>query len=105
MKEPCDAIIWPQVVEDIPEWVFTPPPPIVDKFFNLFDSWVNRIELAPIQKDWSLPIECKYLTFNYTETLEQQFGIPAAHVAHLHGSRLKERRRYVFRAPSLSECG
>ena len=60
--------------------------------------WMNLSRLSKIgwialtlqrrKKVRELPIECKYLTFNYTETLEVIYGIPASNILHIHGSRI-----------------
>lgn len=41
-----------------------------------------------LEKQYHLDPDCRYLTFNYTDTLETEYGIPASHIAHVHGSRL-----------------
>ena len=47
------------------------------------DNWDDNKE-----KKYSLDPCCRYLTFNYTDTLETRYAIPASQIAHIHGSRL-----------------
>lgn len=61
----------------------------MDKFRDAFDDWVKSIDIDGIQADLSLPTSSKYLTFNYTETLESVYHIPDNNVLHIHGSRSK----------------
>lgn len=72
-------------VEDSPEWIFKP---VLDEFIEAFKNWVDSINIANAEKIRDLPIECKYLSFNYTETLEVIYGIPASNILHIHGSRI-----------------
>lgn len=73
-------------VEDSPTDFFKP---VLDDFKTNFHDWVNSIEVAGIEKQYSLDPNCLYLTFNYTDTLEKEYNIPDNHIAHIHGSRLK----------------
>lgn len=72
-------------VEDAPDWIFEP---ILDEFIEEFKNWVDSIDIANTEKIRDLPAECKYLTFNYTETLEKIYGISESNILHIHGSRL-----------------
>ncbi len=72
-------------VEDSPDWIFRP---ILDEFLVEFKNWVDSININNTEKILDLPIECKYFTFNYTETLESVYAIPESNVLHIHGSRL-----------------
>mgnify|MGYP001777100216 FL=1 len=79
-------------VEDSPDWIFRP---ILDEFIEAFKDWVDNINILNAEKICDLPIECKYLTFNYTETLERIYGIPEDNILHIHGSRLSD-KEYVI---------
>ena len=72
-------------VEDSPNDIFQP---VLDEFKEAFHEWVDSIEINGIEKKYTLDPDCRYLTFNYTDTLETEYGIPANHIAHIHGSRL-----------------
>lgn len=72
-------------VEDSPMAIFQP---VLEEFKEVFHDWVDSIEITGIEKLYTLDPACRYLTFNYTETLESEYGIPECHIAHIHGSRL-----------------
>ena len=79
-------------VEDSPDWIFKP---LLDEFLEEFRSWVDSININGAKKIRDLPIESKYLTFNYTETLERIYAIPESNILHIHGSRLSD-KEYVM---------
>ena len=49
-----------------------------------FSDWVRSIKVAESQRR-DLPQNALYLTFNYTDTLEQLYQIPEKNVCHIHG--------------------
>lgn len=55
-------------IEDSPDWIFRP---VLDEFIEAFTEWVNSIDITVADKVLDLPSCSKYLTFNYTETLEK----------------------------------
>lgn len=71
-------------VEDSPDWIFKP---VLDEFTQSFHDWVDSIDIADTESIFELPIEGKYLSFNYTETLEKIYGIPNTNILHIHGFR------------------
>lgn len=77
---------WQAGVEDSIPFIFGDA---MDKFRDAFDDWVKSIDIDGIQTDLCLPMSSRYLTFNYTETLERFYHIPDNNVLHIHGSRLK----------------
>lgn len=79
-------------VEDAPDWIFKP---VLDEFIKEFKNWVDSINIANAEKIRDLPAECKYLTFNYTETLEKVYAIPESNILHIHGSRLSD-KEYII---------
>lgn len=87
-------------IEDSPEWIFRP---VLDEFIEAFNDWVNSINITNAVKVRELPVECKYLTFNYTETLEMIYGIPKSNILHIHGSRILDKEYIIghdnFRNP------
>lgn len=87
-------------IEDSPEWIFRP---VLDEFIEAFNDWVNSINITNAEKVRELPVECKYLTFNYTETLEMIYGIPKSNILHIHGSRILDKEYIIghnnFRNP------
>lgn len=82
---------WQDGVEGGVPWIFGKA---MDDFRIAFDDWVNSIDISGIDQDLFLPNSAKYLTFNYTETLEAAYGIPAGNVLHIHGSRLIHGDKY-----------
>lgn len=79
-------------VEDAPDWTFKPT---LNDFIKSFDDWVNSINIVNAKNVCELPIDSKYLTFNYTETLEKVYGIPNSNILHIHGSRLSN-KKYII---------
>ena len=49
--------------------------------------WLKTIDLTNIQKDEQLHLDKNdfFITFNYTDTLEQIYNIPNDHLLHIHG--------------------
>lgn len=72
-------------VEDSPMAIFQP---VLEDFREYFKKWVYSIEIEGIEKFMHLSTQCKYLSFNYTDTLETIYKIPANNIVHIHGSRL-----------------
>ncbi|WP_100374796.1 bacteriophage abortive infection AbiH family protein [Bacillus sp. FJAT-45037] len=61
---------------------------------ELFNQWVNSIDisLAAEKNDFKqiLSQNDKFLTFNYTDTLEELYGIAEENVCHIHGRQYDE---------------
>lgn len=72
-------------VEDSPNDIFQP---VLEEFKEAFHDWVDSIEIGDVEKKYTLDPNCRYLTFNYTDTLETEYAIPATQIAHIHGSRI-----------------
>lgn len=51
---------------------------------DVFPKWVREIPLSTERK-LELPQDALYFTFNYTDTLEQLYGISQKNVLHIHG--------------------
>jgi hypothetical protein len=55
-----------------------------------FGQWVRQLEIpqAPSLAGRLLPLprDAKYLTFNYTDTLQCVYGVPDSNVLHIHGA-------------------
>lgn len=84
---------WQDGIEDSIPWVFGQT---MDKFREAFEAWVKSIDIRDLEADLLLPRNSKYLTFNYTETLEEAYRIPRANVLHIHGSRLVPGDEFVI---------
>jgi hypothetical protein len=72
-------------IEDSPMAIFQP---VLEQFKDKFDEWVESIEIFGADRIIELSPNCRYLTFNYTDTLETIYGIPKKNIVHIHGSRL-----------------
>ena len=72
-------------IEDSPMAIFQPA---LGQFKDKFDEWVESIEIFGAERIIELSPNCRYLTFNYTDTLETIYGIPKQNIVHIHGSRL-----------------
>lgn len=80
-------------IEDAPDWIFKP---ILDEFIETFDEWVENIDISQANPIHQLPTTSSYLTFNYTDTLESIYHIPAKQVTHIHGSRINKNDKYII---------
>jgi len=69
---------------------------VMSEFREAFDEWLRSIEICGIESDLQLPTVAKYLSFNYTETLETAYGIPQKQVLHIHGSRLNTGEGFII---------
>lgn len=50
-----------------------------------FCEWVNAIRISLASRTFRLPADARYLTFNYTRTLEDTYGISSTQIRHIHG--------------------
>lgn len=57
---------------------------IIDIVNNAFSAWVNDIEVSGM-RIFDFDNSAKFITFNYTETLERLYSIPANRILHIHG--------------------
>lgn len=58
---------------------------ILEDIRPIFAKWVDSINIKGVEKDLNLYTESKYITFNYTRTLENIYGIPKNNILHIHG--------------------
>lgn len=84
---------WQAGIEDSIPYIFGEA---MRKFRETFDDWVESINVNEIEIDFFLSKTSKYLTLNYTETLEKCYGIPLHNVLHIHGSRLDNEKKYII---------
>lgn len=54
---------------------------------NLFSEWIDTIDLSAVQAQFFFPENSWFITFNYTETLQQVYGLQEPGVYHIHGKR------------------
>lgn len=59
---------------DSPDFIFQP---LLEQLTADFRTWVEAIDLGSAKRLMSLSWEARYLTFNYTDTLETVYGTPA----------------------------
>lgn len=67
---------------------------ISDIVRNCFSAWVNDIEINGM-RIFDLDCSAKFITFNYTETLERLYSIPADRILHIHGKAHSDSRIVV----------
>ena len=79
-------------IEDSPMAFFQP---VLEEFKDAFEEWVDNIDINGIKNVYHLDPLCRYLTFNYTDTLETRYGIPINQISHIHGSRLNNEEYVV----------
>lgn len=84
---------WQAGVEDSISYIFGD---VMDKFKESFHKWVDSIDISGIHHDLQLPKSAKYLTFNYTDTLESEYGIPPENIVHIHGNRMVPGDEYII---------
>jgi len=53
---------------------------------NCFIDWVKSIQLEPRTKQLKLMAKAQYITFNYTQTLQDIYELPEGNIWHVHGS-------------------
>lgn len=59
---------------------------IYNEFSTIFKEWISTIKLDGVKRQFDLPANSSYLTFNYTRTLQNIYEIPEENVKHIHGS-------------------
>lgn len=84
---------WQAGLEDSIPYVFGE---VMDYFRDSFNEWVWSLGISGVKADLQLPTESKYLTFNYTETLEMCYHVPDKNILHIHGSRLVKGDEFVI---------
>lgn len=84
---------WQAGVEDGIPYIFENA---MERFRDAFDEWVRSIEIDGIEPDMILPAASKYLSFNYTETLELFYHVPEKNVRHIHGCRMIDGDEFVL---------
>ena len=54
-----------------------------------FYKWISQIEFFNINSDLSINADDYFISFNYTDTLEQFYNVPQDHILHIHGEAKK----------------
>ena len=60
---------------------------LTTNLFKAFREFVLTVDYLPLNSDLQLPLDnnAPYLSFNYTDTLEQYYGIPEENINYIHG--------------------
>lgn len=59
---------------------------LVENIKTLFNEWVLHIDVSVAHEKMTFEPNSKFLTFNYTETLQKVYGIAEKDVLHIHGN-------------------
>lgn len=68
------------------DFIDTQLPDIIDEAFT---KWIRSIQIPTNKVYDNISKSSIYLSFNYTDTLEQLYQIPESHVLHIHGRASK----------------
>ncbi|MFV0576456.1 MAG: bacteriophage abortive infection AbiH family protein [Vibrio sp.] len=68
---------------------------IINNITDSFTEWLKGISLNKLAQQMVFPNQAKYISFNYTSTLQQLYAVPEADVNHIHGS-LGKSGRLIF---------
>jgi len=49
-----------------------------------FDEWIKSLQINKVYKKYKLDLSARYITFNYTEVLEQIYKIHSSNILHIH---------------------
>lgn len=62
---------------------------LIEDLKTEFHRWIQRIETPRDYKDKMLMVDdhARFLSFNYTNFLETQYGIPRSHINYIHGHK------------------
>lgn len=56
---------------------------------ELFSEWIESIDVSKATAKYSFPPGSRFITFNYTETLQLVYGIDDSRILHIHGKANK----------------
>jgi hypothetical protein len=59
---------------------------IINDITDSFTEWLRGISLNKLAQQIVFPDQARYISFNYTSTLQQLYAIPETNVNHIHGS-------------------
>lgn len=68
---------------------------LIESIEELFQEWVAKIDVSKAVKKIVFEPQALFLTFNYTDTLQQVYGISDKNVFHIHGST-KNHEKLIF---------
>lgn len=55
-----------------------------------FEEWIASLEISEVKKKYDLDRFALYLTFNYTDVLENTYNIPISNILHIHNKAGEE---------------
>lgn len=67
-------------------WIGTQTAFVKDFTGDLFLRWLHTIDVTKAKGEVLFPEASVFVTFNYTTTLEDRYGVPASRILHIHGS-------------------
>lgn len=67
-------------------WISTQTAFVKDFTGDLFLRWLRTIDVTKAEGEVLFPEDSVFVTFNYTTTLEDRYGVPASRILHIHGS-------------------
>ena len=59
---------------------------IINDITDSFTEWLRGISLNKLAQQMVFPDQARYISFNYTSTLQQLYAVPETNVNHIHGS-------------------
>lgn len=62
---------------------------------DVFSRWISSVPIATTKADYNIVQDALYLSFNYTDTLEQLYQVPESNVMHIHGRASKGEKLIV----------
>lgn len=68
---------------------------IINNITDSFTEWLKGISLNKLAQLMVFPNQARYISFNYTSTLQQLYAVPETNVNHIHGS-LGSSGRLIF---------
>ena len=76
---------------------------LVEAIQTQFKEWVDGIDASEATKRISFDRAARFLTFNYTSTLQQTYGIEDEHILHIHGRAGKDELTFGHGEPIEEE--
>ncbi|PWD85789.1 bacteriophage abortive infection AbiH family protein [Ignatzschineria cameli] len=58
---------------------------LIQNITSSFNKWISSIKVNAAKKTITMPVNCKFINFNYTTTLQKVYGIPDSDILHIHG--------------------
>lgn len=62
---------------------------LIENITHSFNLWISSIKVNAAKKMITMPVNCKFINFNYTNTLQEVYGISEPDILHIHGKAWK----------------